>query len=68
MADRTKKTHDGEKPRPQVSQTYTYRKLMTEPVRVDELIVSLANARENCRARQVVEWERLYHDRRISTR
>jgi hypothetical protein len=30
-----------------------------EHPRFDELIVSLANARENARARQVAEWERM---------
>ena len=28
--------------------------------RFDDLIVSLSNAHENCRARQVTEWERMH--------
>lgn len=67
MADRTQKTYEGETPRPQIHKAYSSRKLITEAAPIDELIVSLADARENRRARQVVEWERLYHARRIST-
>ena len=35
------------------------RKYIKNPPRFDELIVSLTNAHENRRARQVSEWERL---------
>ncbi|HEV7700889.1 MAG TPA: hypothetical protein VGO43_11715 [Pyrinomonadaceae bacterium] len=31
----------------------------TRPIYVDDIIVSLANAHENRRARQVTEWQRL---------
>ena len=34
-------------------------KIPTNP-RIDDLIVSLANAHENRRARQVTEWERIH--------
>jgi hypothetical protein len=64
MVDRIKNTHEGGSRRPQTSQTISSNKLSPP---VDELIVSLANARENRRARQVSEWERMYHTRRVST-
>ena len=32
-----------------------------KPFRFDDLIVTLANAHENRRARQVTEWERMRH-------
>ena len=67
MVDRIKNTHEGESRRPQTSQTISSKKLTVEAAPVDELIVSLANARENRRARQVGEWERIYHARRVST-
>jgi hypothetical protein len=67
MVDRIKNTHEGESRRPQTSQTYSSRKLAAESAPADELIVSLANARENRRARQVSEWEQIYHARRVST-
>lgn len=67
MVDRIKNTHEGESRRPQTSQTVTSNKLNAAAAPVDELIVSLANARENRRARQVSEWERIYQARRVST-
>ena len=67
MVERIKNTHEGDSRRPQTSQTISSKKLSFEAAPVDELIVSLANARENRRARQVSEWERIYHARRVST-
>jgi hypothetical protein len=67
MVDRINNTHEGETRRPQPPQTFTSKKLRFDAAPVDELIVSLANARENRRARQVGEWERIYHTRRIGT-
>ncbi len=37
-----------------------------EPLSTDELIISLANAYENKRARQVSEWERRQHFRQVA--
>jgi len=67
MVERIKNTHEGDSRRPQTSQTFSAKKLSAEAAPVDELIVSLANARENRRARQVTEWERIYNARRVST-
>ena len=40
-----------------ISQSFTSSR--SQPKHIDDLIVSLANAHENRRARQVTEWERM---------
>ena len=66
MVDRIKNTHEGESRRPQPAERASFKKLNIETAPVDELIVALADERENRRARQVTEWERMYHARRIA--
>jgi hypothetical protein len=67
MVDRINHTHKGETRRPQPAESSSSRLLKIENVPMDDLIVVLANARENRRARQVTEWESMYQARRIST-
>ncbi len=67
MVDRIKATHEGETRRPQTSQTLSSSQIKVENAPTDELIAALASARENRRARQVNEWERIYHARRALT-
>jgi len=67
MAERINNTRQGETRRPHHSQTLTFKRFDHDRTPVDELIVSLAEARENRRARQVNEWERMYRGPRIST-
>ena len=67
MADRINNTRQGETRRPQHVQTFPSKQLLPDRGTLDELIMSLANARENRRARQVNEWERMYRGPRIST-
>jgi hypothetical protein len=67
MVDRIKNMHEGETRRPQPAQTGSSTRSKIDPMPLDDLIVALANARENRRARQVTEWERLYQARRVST-
>lgn len=59
MVDRNFYAQKGETRRPQPSEKSSAKSLRTETAPVDDLIVLLANARENRRARQVSEWERL---------
>ncbi len=42
-----------------ISETLTAAR--SQPKHIDDVIVSLANAHENARARQVTEWERMRH-------
>lgn len=69
MVNRTAKNRNGavDKPARQdavnyISDNYTSSRNKENP-RFDDLIVSLANAHENRRARQVTEWEQMrqYH-------
>jgi hypothetical protein len=68
MVNRLNKTNDGERDRltPQdafdainyISESPDYNRSQSiENLRFDDLIISLANAHENRRARQVTEWE-----------
>jgi len=67
MAERINNSHQGESRRPHHSQTLSSKQFDADRAKVDELIVSLARARENRRAQQVSEWERMYRGARIST-
>ena len=67
MADRINNTRQGDTGRPQHAQTLTSKQLVPDRGPTDELIVSLSNAHENRRARQVNEWERMYRAPRVST-
>jgi hypothetical protein len=64
MVDRINNQNQG-KTRPKLSLSSKLKN--ADAVPVDELIAALAAARENRRARQVNEWERMYHTRRIAT-
>ena len=66
MVDRIKNTHEGEKRRPNPA-TLSSKRINTDTVPIDELIAALAAARENRRARQVTEWERMCQTRRVAT-
>lgn len=58
MVDRIDRTHNNNTRRPHTSNELKPQKIkISAPA--DELIVALADARENRRARQVNEWERL---------
>lgn len=67
MAERINNTREGDTRRPNHSQTLSSKQLDHDRAPIDELILSLASARENRRARQVSEWERMYRGPRIST-
>lgn len=67
MVDRTFHTQKGETRRPQPTDSISSKLSKIETAPVDDIIVVLANARENRRARQVTEWERMYHGRSLST-
>ncbi|HQZ97457.1 MAG TPA: hypothetical protein PLP21_14140 [Pyrinomonadaceae bacterium] len=62
MANRINSSRDftHEKSQQHISDTYfPERTRSNKPFRFDDLIVTLANAHENRRARQVTEWERM---------
>ena len=67
MAERINNTREGETRRPHHSQTLSSKQFDHDRAPIDELIVTLASARENRRARQVNEWERMFRGPRIST-
>lgn len=67
MAERINNSPQGETRRPHPSQTFSSKQFDADRAQIDELIVSLARARENRRAQQVSEWERMYRGPRIST-
>jgi hypothetical protein len=67
MAERINNTREGGTRRPHHSQTLSSKQFDLDHAPIDELIVSLADARENRRARQVGEWERMYRGARMST-
>ena len=68
MVDRIKRHAEGDPVSPdRTSQTLSTKPPNRQTPPVDELILSLANARENRRARQVNEWERIHPSAQIYT-
>jgi len=67
MAERINNTRQGEPQRPHHTHALSSPQLDSDRAQIDELIVALARARENRRAQQVSEWERMYRGARIST-
>jgi len=61
MVNRIDRTTDGNRTNRQDAPAFSSSPLQRDIPRIDDLIVSLANAHENRRARQVSEWERRQH-------
>jgi len=67
MVNRIDRTTDASRTTRQESQTFSSsQSQIRDNPRLDDLIVSLANAHENRRARQVNEWERRQHSVRLA--